>query len=318
VQDVLEAVRTARGRELGTPLDLHRLSEEDLKGDPLRLRDLLTARPLLGGASAVLFRAPGESGPTQLFEALEEIERGTLAPEGVLLVEAGALTKKSRLRTVFETGKRIVCVQLYDPDAGDLRGAMQAAITGLGGSIEAEALDLLMEGAALDLGLARAEGEKFGLYGATLGRPITVDDVLALSSGARSYTADQAASLALTGDARRALAALDKALAAGSAPVQFARSVERRLRRLHDARGVMAARGLSARDAVSALRPPPSIPEARELEGLLTGWSAALIEAGLEAARRAEISMKRKNSPDDALAGRLIAAIAGLAGMGRR
>ena len=318
VKDVLDAVQAARGRETGEALDLHRLTEDDLKGDPLRLRDLLTARPLLGGASAVLFRAAGESGPAQLFEVLEEIESGALVPEGVLLVEAGTLTKKSRLRTVFEAGRRIACVQLYDPEAGDLRGAVQKAITDLGAQIETEALDLLMEGAALDLSLARAEGEKFGLYGADLGRPITVEDVLALSSGARGYTADQAASLAVASDARRALLALDRSLAAGAAPVQVARAVERRLRRLHDARGLMAARGLGGREAVAALRPPPSVPEARELESLMAIWSPALIEAGLEAARRAEIAMKRKGSPDDALAGRLIAAVAGLAGMGRR
>jgi len=318
VTDVLDAVRAARGRETGAELDLHRLTDDDLKGDPLKLRDLLTARPLLGGASAVLFRATGESGPAQLFDVLEEIEAGSLVPEGVLLVEAGALGKKSRLRSVFEAGRRIVCVQLYEPEAGDLRNAVQRAIQELGASIEPEALDLLLEGLALDLGQARAEGEKFGLYGADLGRPIAVEDVLALSSSARGYSADQAVSLAAAGDARRALSALDRSLAAGAAPVQVARAVERRLKRLHDARALMSARGLGPREAVAALRPPPSLPEARELEALASGWSPALIEAGLEAARRAEIAMKRRGSPDDALAGRLLAAVAGLAAMGKR
>lgn len=318
ISQVLAAVQDARARETGEALDLHRLTEEDLKGDALRLRDLLTARPLLGGAAAVLFRATGESAPPQLFDVVAEIEAGVLRPEGVLLVEAGALSRKSRLRTTFEAGRSIVCVQFYEPDVADLRRALQDAVTGLGATIEPEALQMLTEGAALDLGLARAEGEKFGLYGADLGRPIAVADVLALSSGARGYTAEQAVGLAVAGQTAEALRALERALDAGAAPVQVARAVERRLRRLQEARALMSARSLGPRDALSALRPPPSFPEARELEGLLPAWSAALLDAALEATRRTEIAMKRRASPDHALAGRLLAAVAGLAVMGKR
>ncbi|MFW6027705.1 MAG: DNA polymerase III subunit delta, partial [bacterium] len=86
---------------LGSPPDRDRLtglSAADLKGDPARLRDELTALSMFPGARIVHVRESAEPVPRAVSGILGELAAGTLAPEARLLVEAGELPKRSALR----------------------------------------------------------------------------------------------------------------------------------------------------------------------------------------------------------------------------
>jgi DNA polymerase-3 subunit delta len=98
------------------PLNLVKLTEDDLKLDATLLIDELLARSLMGGERLVRVRIERETSAKPIIEALGEIEAGTLVPEAAFIVEAGNLGPASKLRAAFEGASKAAALDLSADD----------------------------------------------------------------------------------------------------------------------------------------------------------------------------------------------------------
>ncbi len=286
-----------------------RLTEDDLKADPRRLADALAAQSLFGGVEIVRLKLSGEAGAPTILKTLEEIEAGRLQPAGMLVVEAGELASKSKLRAAFEAARAAAALQTFALDAGEAADFVRQRLKALGVSIQPEALELFLADLALDRDSAAAEADKLALFSADLSRPIEIAEVEALSAAAREGDGERAAARAVGGDVAGALQEGRRALAAGASGVQMTRAVERRLRRVLEVRaGVASGRGVM--EAIAALQPPVFRSDQQTLARDVEAWSREALGQALAAARETELGLKRAGAAEAPLVERLLAGVA--------
>ena len=93
------------------------------------------------------------------------------------------------------------------------------------------------------------------------------------------------------------------------APVAFTRGVLAHLGKMHMARGQMLA-GLSAADAVRALRPPVFFKRVQAFTQALALWSPRRLMQAMEEVRRVELACKQTGALDGLLVRRMLLGLA--------
>lgn len=302
---VKDAADQLANKWLGAPEDAFntaRLSDSDLKSDPVKLSDELQAQSLFGGERLVRVRLDAENAGAPLIQVLADVESGALGHGGRLLVEAGDLTPKSNLRGKFEGAKNAVALQIYGLEDGGIGLLLDSALADLGAQINEDARAAFIAATAKEQAVVRSEVEKLGLFGRNLGRPISLDDLTALGVTEREGDFGEAADLALIGDLKASLIAYERAAGAGGAPVAALKALEWRLSRVAAVRRRMAG-GQSSSEAIGGLRMAPfQIPA---LQKQVDVWPGPAAEAAMHSILETEMKIKRAGSPDAALAARL-------------
>jgi len=312
------ALLKAWGVDPADPFGLTEISEDVVKSDVARLADELRAMTLTGGARAVRLRAGGDAAAGALKTVLADIDSGELEPAARLLVEAGDLASRSKLRATFEAAGRGAAVACYEDNAASLTRLLDAALKDAGLAMTPEARARALPQLEGDRALARAEIEKLVLYkgeGAT--DPITPDDIDAIASGAEPVALDDVVDAALGGDLAAADRAVGLAMAAGVSAVSVVRAFQRRLYQLHAADAVFR-RGRDAEAAMKSLRPPLFGPRRTAFKSQLGVWSGRRLDDAIAETLRAETRLKRAGAPDAALISRLALGLAGQARRARR
>lgn len=300
------------------PFALIEVVEGDIKSDAAKLADELRAMTLTGGARAVRIRAGGDAAAATLKMVLNEIDSGALNPAAFLLVEAGELTKRSKLRVVFENAKRAAATPCYEDSARDLARILDDALKAEGLTITPDAAARALPRLEGDRALARSEIEKLALYkGPGSPEPITVEDVDAIASGAEPVDLDDIVTTILGGDVPGADRAVGLALTAGVNAVAMVRALQRRLYQLHAAADVYEQR----RDAEAAMKgiyPPLFGPRRAAFKVQLSIWSGARLADAIAETLRTETRLKSTGAADATLISRLALALAGQARRARR
>ena len=169
-------------------VELITLDQDQIKREPALLFDALEARSLLGNLRIIRCSTTGDKIGNLLLEAIKLGEEDANRFEARLIITAGALQKRSKLRSTIESARHAAALHLFADEAGDISKLAQSKLAEHGVAIDEEALALF----TLDLpghrGLANQEIEKLALYGHGLERALTVQDVRALSA----IDADQA------------------------------------------------------------------------------------------------------------------------------
>ena len=98
-------------------------------------------------------------------------------------------------------------------------------------------------------------------------------------------------------------------MAEGLAPVAAARGLLAHLGRLQAGRLAMAG-GLSAADAVKAMRPPVFFRRTGDVQRALEVWSAVRLAGAMQAVRRTELACKQTGAQDALLIRQLLLEIA--------
>lgn len=299
------------------PFSVVTLTESDLKSDPARLADEAAAMSLTGGKRLVRVRMANETGAGALAELVAAAEDGR-RPEAKIIVEAGDLAARSRLRKAFEGAKSAAAIGCYPASAGDALALAEGALREEGLSLAREAREPLARALPQDRGLARREIDKLILFkgpretrAADADATVTAEDVAASLGAVQEFSLDEIVEAAAAGRAGEADAALRRALGSGLAPIAVIRAAGRHVSRLHQARALMDA-GRSAGDAMKALRPPVFFMRQRAFGAALSAWRTDALERAAGAVYEAEKQAKTSGLPDDAVAGELILAIAKL------
>lgn len=222
--DTAQAVLSAWGGK--TPLDVTVLDDDAVRKDPSLLFDALEAVSLLGDKRGVRVRTSGDKIAALLVEAIETGDASPGRYAAKLVIEAGSLQAKSKLRVAAEKASRTACLQLFAEEAGDIGERVRAALMAEGAVIEDDALVLFTGDLPGHRAIANAEIEKLALYARGLGRAVSVSDIRALTATDLSQDMSGVLLAALDGRPADAHNALDRLNEAGTSPISILRSLQ--------------------------------------------------------------------------------------------
>ena len=271
------------------PFRISELSCADLAGDPPRLNDEAAALCLTGGRRVVRVRDADD----RLGDAFQQF---LADPPGdaLVVVEAGELGARSKLRAAFEAAKTGGALPCYVEEGAALVGAVRAAMAERGLMADSDAARTLAALLGPDRMLLRSEVEKLALY---LGerRTVTEDDVLACGAEAAATSIDEAVDACLAGDGRATDMALGRLAAEGVAPVRVLRALATHLAKLE----AVHARAVAGEDPVQAAASQRIFFKRQPaFRAQLRVWRGARLARGLARAIEAEMRCKETGQPD--------------------
>ena len=303
----------ARGNELtkavvDNPSDPFRIAEVSaaaLRDTPSLLADEAAAIAMTGGRRVVRLRDASESAAGAL-EAFLEDSLG----DALIVVQAGNLSARSKLRKLFEDKKNAAALPCYADDERSLDRLIRNTLEGEGISISMEAMDYLIANLGADRGLSAAELEKLTLY-AGLNGAIELQDAVVSVGNSSALSIDDVIFAPAGGAAPSADRALTRSYAEGVNPVTILRALGRHLMRLQLARAKVDD-GTSVDAAMKSLRPPVFFKLAEPFRQQLRAWSGAKLTRALALILEAERQCKRTGMPAEELCGRAILQISRL------
>ncbi len=283
------------------PFRVSELPAADLAQDPPRLNDEAAALCMTGGRRVVRVRdADDRLGGM--------FERFLAEPPGdaLVVVEAGELGPRSKLRAAFEAAATGGALPCYVEDGAALHAAVRAALAERGVKADDAAVRTLAGLLGPDRMLLRGEVEKLALY---LGdrRAATAEDVEACSADAAATSLDEAIDSCLAGNLAAADRALQRLAAEGVAPVRVLRSMAAHLARIESVHARAAAGEeigrLMAAQRIFFKRQPA-------FRAQLRIWRGQRLARALDRVVEAEMRCKETGAPDRAICERALLGLA--------
>lgn len=228
-----EGLVIERGRALiklraGEGVEIVKLNPAELKDDPARLSDELSSVSLFGDVRAVHC--------TDATDKITDLLKSLLA-EGktfgnFLLVTAGNLPAKSKLRQLFEKHPTCPALPCYQDDERGVQVLAATTFSENGITIDRDAMQYLVSHLGSDRAVSRGELEKLVLYAGDE-KKLSLEDVQLLVGDSSARAMDELIQYACSGDIPRADALLQRMSEEGVQPIQVLRGFSRHLSLLH-------------------------------------------------------------------------------------
>lgn len=286
------------------PFRVAELSMSDLKDDPARLSDEAAALAFGGGRRVVRLRNPEDSLAPLIASFLTDPPGG----DTLVVLEAGDLPPRSKLRGLFEKEKSGAALPCYRDEEGTLESLIRETFSEAGYRATPEAVSFLRDHLGSNRLLTRRELEKLMLYkGPTEdGRSsIDLDDVLACVGDSAHLTLDDLSFAVGDGNLAQVERSLTKAFAEGLYAVPLLRAVSGHFIRLQTARGYLD-QGQSADQAVTKLRPPVFFKAKDRFKRQLDSWGATALGTAINRLLDAEMACKRTGAPAEMITSRAL------------
>lgn len=308
------AARLARaiGADPDDPFRSVQISAAELKDDPARLQDEAAAISMTGGRRVIRLHGITDSLAPLFADFLAEAKG-----DGLIIAEAGELTRASKLRKSFENADNAAIIACYGDTGAGLAALIDSTLGQAHLMPSQDARQYLLENLGEDRLITRSELEKLILYmgpaDSARRRRIEIGDVLACTGGQGTHGLDEICDAMGLGDGVRLDRLLADALEASMAPVAILRMAASHMLRLQMIAGlVLGDRRLEA--AIGALRPPVHFSRVDAMRTQAAIWSLPRIARALEMLLEAEILCKTTGMPDTAICGSTLMQITGLAG----
>ena len=136
-------------------LSVSRLLEAQVTSSPGRLYEEFSSISMFGGNRVIWVSSAGDALVKSIEPILSSESTGNL-----ILIDAEALSKNSRLRKLFETSPRGAGVALYEESPQELRLRLERLIKASGLAIEEEAMLRLLEFMSFERAVAESEALK--------------------------------------------------------------------------------------------------------------------------------------------------------------
>lgn len=297
--------------DLNDPFCTVEMFASDLKSDPARLVDEAQSISFGGGQRLVRVRQANDA----CLPACKILLDAAPCKESMVIIDAGDLNPRSKLRKLFETSKKAVCLPCYGDDARSLPNVIRENLKTHGLTADRDAVQLLTQFLGSDRSVTRGELDKLALY---MGdeKTVTQDHVRAAVGDSAANDVDDVIYAAASGNFADLEASLARVLADGTNPVQLVRGAQRHFHRLHLARGHISS-GMNVFDATKALRPPVMFMRADSFKMQLNLWSAQKLTRAFDVLTQCETDCKTTGLPAEAITGRALLAIAQAAQAGR-
>jgi len=294
--------------DLKDPFRVATLEASSVKSDPARLPDEMASLSLTGGRRLVRLLNADETMAEPIVTLLGALPAG----DSLLLIEAGELKKKSRLRVACEEAANACAIACYVEEGPALAKTVSDFLAREGIRAASDVVAVLAESLPPDSLAMRNELDKFALY-VGKGNVATMADVHAAIGDAGAAETDALVLAVGAGDARRAMQLIDRLYAEQASPVALLRAAQRHYLRLHWARAEVD-KGLSAPDAVKRLKPPVFWKHESAMIAQIRRWTCARAEQALRRLYDAEASVKQTGTPDEAYCAQVLLGLASLKG----
>ena len=269
--------------------------------DPFQFAELFNPSPdallaeafaasLTGGQRVVRVRGASEA----IIKALEKLTE--TPPDGLVLLEAGELTPKSKLRALAEKSATIASIACYAIDSARLPQVIAARLRAQGVAIEQDAASWAAQNLTGEEGPLGQALEVLALY-AGAEKSLSQADVASILADGGATSMNDAIDFALTGDLAGADKALTLAYEEGASPVGLIRVLLSELLRLRLAAAAMAE-GASAQETMAGMRPPVFFKRQPVVQKMLRLWGLPAVNQALAAALAAETACKTTHIPD--------------------
>lgn len=283
-------------------LDMSALNER-----PSLLLDEMTTMSFLGGRKLIRVRFATE----KVFPALEVLLASEMSIDHFLIIEAGDLDAKSKLRNLAEKSEKIASIACYEQDIPMLTSVIQDMLRQDGYRADPDILYFLATQLGNNRLMLNLEIDKLKLY---MGdeKHITIDDVRASLSNQLESFLDEPAYAAADGN----YAELDKLLSRlfnqNMMPVAILRGAQTHFTRLLQVKS-QVEKGLPLDSATSSLRPPLFFKSKPQFTRQLQFWKISSLQQALELFMEAEQACKMSGMPAETMTSRCFYKVAALA-----
>ena len=309
VRERADSIARSVVEDLADPFRVTELRPEDAAANPGLLIDEVLAISLTGGRRVVRIKGATDKLNDAIAGLLEE-RRG----DAMVIVEAGELQPRSKLRAAFEKAGNAAALACYRDEKRDLMKVVVEELDNHDVRVQRAATEMLAAYLGGDRLLTRNELAKLALYVGP-GGEASVADVEAVVADSSFLSHDRIAHAVAAGDLDDLDRSLERALAERESPVGLIGSVRRHLTRLHLYIGL----GANA-EALKTMR----LDERRNF--MIVGpmreharrWTSDLLDRALERLVEAEIQCKTTGMPADTICRRAFFELAHAARRGRR
>ncbi len=292
--------------ETPDPFGLVELTPDRIRADPAQLPDEIAALTFSGNRKIVLIRDSGDELAPLCGELLAQ-----WPGDGLLLLTAGNLAARSKLRRLYETDKGAAALPCYADEGEGLRRLVGSILAEHDIRIDREAEAYLSARLGGDRAVTRAELEKLALY-AGPGTEISLDDALACIGDSAALSSDELTYSVTAGDYAGLERDLTRLWHENTAPVAIIRNLQRHIHRLIRVQAAMKS-GADAETAVKRLQPPVFWKYRSAFLAQARQWSLPRLSAALALLTEAELQAKTTGLPERAVCSRALLATAQLA-----
>mgnify|MGYP006104131135 CR=1 FL=1 len=310
VRERAEAAVIATTGSLSDPFNVVEFTPTALRDEPSRLTDEARAISMMGGRRVVRLRDATEAvakAVTEVLAATEQTGDGTL-----VIVEAGDLSPRSKLRALFEKTDGAAAIACYMDEGAGLDDIVRKFLADAGITATKDVVSWIASNLGSDRMVSRMELEKLTLY-AVGQSEITLEDAQAVIGDAAAVTLDDVVYAATGGDLKGLTVALARARFEGVASISILRAASRHLSRLEEAVAVMTS-GASPNTAMKSLRPPVFFKQQNNFRSQLQRWRPQTLSRGRSELIQAEIDCKSTGMPGEAICERALMRLASMAG----
>lgn len=281
----------SQGVDLDDPFSSITLRSEDFSKEPARLFDEATTISLGGGLR--LIRAQGVTDAA--------VESMTLLFEqsivnAFIVLEAGNLGPRSRLRRLFEASVQGAALPCYSDDDVARGLIIDGVLRDAGKEAERSSLDFISAHLSGDRRVARSELEKLLLYTLEDGEKLTLEQIVACIGDESELVLDDVATAACSGNMVELTRAYDQCIATGQSDISILRALWRHLQRLHET-SIARDRGDDVVQVMTKLRPPVFFKDKAKFAAQVSKWTSARLLDAMGIVINAERSCKSTGVP---------------------
>ncbi|OCX65789.1 DNA polymerase III subunit delta [Thioclava sp. SK-1] len=302
-QEIIKALIGPQGEE---EMRLTRMQGGELRRDAARLMDAVKAVGFFPGLRVAFVEDATEGLTDVIAAALRDWRKG----DAQIIVTAGTLNAKSKLRKAFEGHSNAVAIGIYDdpPSREEIDDILQKS--GLR-DISREAMtDLLNLGRALDPGDFRQTIEKLALYKHGDHTALTPEDVAACAPATIEAGIDDLLTIVAEGQMKALGPMMQRLEGQGVQPVALAIQSLRHFKALHAAASDPGGPGAG----IAKMRPPIFGPRRDRMQRQAQAWGMFRLEAALADLIQADLTLRSTSrAPQMALMERTLLRLAHMA-----
>lgn len=302
-----EVIKALIGPEGEDEMRLARIPAADLRKDPALLLDAIKAQGFFPGPRVAFVEDANDGLADVISDALSEWKDG----DAQLIVTAGQLAAKSKLRKLFEDHPTAYATGIYDDPPS--REEIEAALASAGlANIPADALGALTAlSREIDPGDFRQTLDKIALYKLGDDSPLTPDEIALSAPASTEAGIDDVLNIAAEGKPHDIGPVLRRLQAQGVNPVTLCITATRHFRTLH----IVASDPGGAGSGIGKLRPPVFGPRRDRIQRQASRWGMHKLERALSLLIDTDLTLRSTaNVPEMAVMER---ALLRLAHMGR-
>ncbi|WP_137701064.1 DNA polymerase III subunit delta [Marimonas lutisalis] len=290
-QEVIAALIGPNGDD---EMRLARIPAADLRKDPAMLLDAIKAQGFFPGPRVAFVEDATDGIAVTIEAALADWAPG----DAQVIVTAGQLNARSKLRKLFEGHKNAYATGIYDDPPGRAEIEAELAKAGLA-SVSSDAMtDLTALARELGPGDFRQTIEKLSLYKLEDDSAVSSDDVAACAPSSTEAALDDVLNIVAEGRVGEIGPVMQKLEAQGVQPVGLCVGAMRHFRALYTA----ASDPGGAVQGIARMRPPIFGPRRDRMLRQAQGWGAPRLETALSLLTDTDLQLRSAGQRAPAMA----------------